>query len=148
VVKGLFRAGGGQPNWAMLLATAAEIASGMEFLHGRGLVHGDLSGGNILLASSAANVHGFSAKVGRGGRRGGGVGVQKVQGTAPRLRLALRLALLAPAAPAWRGRRGGCPLRRPVLTGRGSGRECARARGPVAPQTGWRRACGAGACAG
>jgi hypothetical protein len=74
VVRGLFRAGGGRPNWAMLLATAAEIASGMEFLHGRGLVHGDLSGGNILLASSAANAHGFSAKVGRGGRCGGRVG--------------------------------------------------------------------------
>jgi len=70
VVKGLFRGGGGQPNWAMLLTTAAEIASGMEFLHARGLVHGDLSGGNILLASSAANAHGFSAKVGAAGAAG------------------------------------------------------------------------------
>ena len=53
----------GQPNWATLLTTAAEIASGMAFLHARGVVHGDLSGGNILLTSCASNPHGFSAKV-------------------------------------------------------------------------------------
>ncbi len=34
-----------KPNVRMLLTTAAEIASGMAFLHSRGIIHGDLSGG-------------------------------------------------------------------------------------------------------
>ncbi|KAK9834139.1 hypothetical protein WJX81_001741 [Elliptochloris bilobata] len=61
---GLFRkAPDGPVNWGALLTTAAEIASGMAFLHARSLVHGDLSGGNILLTSCTANTHGFTAKV-------------------------------------------------------------------------------------
>lgn len=34
-----------KPNVRTLLTTAAEIASGMAFLHSRGITHGDLSGG-------------------------------------------------------------------------------------------------------
>lgn len=49
--KGWFRAertltsGDGAPNLATILATAAQIADGMRFLHSRNVVHGDLAGG-------------------------------------------------------------------------------------------------------
>jgi serine/threonine protein kinase len=36
-----------------VLAVAAEIAAGMSYLHARGIVHGDLTGANILLTSNA-----------------------------------------------------------------------------------------------
>lgn len=46
VLAGWFRTGPDKPvNAAMVLATAGEIASGMAFLHSRGIVHGDLSSG-------------------------------------------------------------------------------------------------------
>jgi len=35
----------GKCDLAMVLATAAEIAAGMAFLHARGIIHGDLSAG-------------------------------------------------------------------------------------------------------
>lgn len=41
------------PNVPVILATAQEIASGMAFLHGHGIVHGDLTGGVIPLSSNA-----------------------------------------------------------------------------------------------
>ncbi|KAL3147321.1 hypothetical protein ABBQ32_002806 [Trebouxia sp. C0010 RCD-2024] len=44
--------------------TALEIASAMAFLHSKSIVHGDLSGGNVMLTSSPINPHGFQAKVG------------------------------------------------------------------------------------
>ena len=34
-----------------------------RFLHGRGVVHGDLTADNILLKSAPSNPHGFTAKV-------------------------------------------------------------------------------------
>lgn len=50
-----------------LLATAAEIAAGMLHLHSQGIVHGDLSGFNVLLSSAdpsaAVGQRGFVAKV-------------------------------------------------------------------------------------
>lgn len=44
--------------------TALEIASAMVFLHDKNIVHGDLSGGNVMLTSCSINPHGFQAKVG------------------------------------------------------------------------------------
>ncbi len=44
--------------------TAREIASGMAYLHGMDILHGDLTAGNILLSSAdAADARGFTAKV-------------------------------------------------------------------------------------
>ncbi len=44
-------------------ATAHEIAAALAYLHSQDLLHGDLTGGNILLASSDADERGFCAKV-------------------------------------------------------------------------------------
>ena len=44
-------------------ATAHEIAAALAYLHSQDLLHGDLTGGNILLASSDADERGFTAKV-------------------------------------------------------------------------------------
>lgn len=45
-------------------ATAHEIAAALAYLHSQDLLHGDLTGGNILLASSGdADERGFCAKV-------------------------------------------------------------------------------------
>ena len=35
------------PNMDAIYATGAEIAAGMAFLHARGVVHGDLTGGKL-----------------------------------------------------------------------------------------------------
>lgn len=42
---GWFRSPDGTANLPVVVSTAAEIASGMSFLHSRGIVHGDLSSG-------------------------------------------------------------------------------------------------------
>lgn len=41
----------GGVNMAAVLATAAQVAAGMAFLHARAVVHGDLTGGAPLLTS-------------------------------------------------------------------------------------------------
>ena len=46
-----------------MLTAAADIASGMAFLHSRGIVHGDLTGGNVLLATDPSSPNGVVAKV-------------------------------------------------------------------------------------
>lgn len=43
--------------------TAQEIAGALAYLHSQDLLHGDLTGGNILLASSDSDERGFCAKV-------------------------------------------------------------------------------------
>ena len=50
-------------NMEAVMATAGQIASGMAFLHSRGVIHGDLSATNVMLASAPSAPHGFCAKV-------------------------------------------------------------------------------------
>ena len=51
-----------ETDYASLLSTAVEIAGAMSYLHSLGVLHGDLTGGNILLCS-AQNHRKFVAKV-------------------------------------------------------------------------------------
>lgn len=56
----------GSPHLILLQtcrATAHEIAAALAYLHSQDLLHGDLTGGNILLASSDTDERGFCAKV-------------------------------------------------------------------------------------
>ncbi|KAG2432561.1 hypothetical protein HXX76_008906 [Chlamydomonas incerta] len=57
----------GGPNMAAVLATAREVAAAMSYLHANSVVHGDLSGWNVMLASAGAAAaeggRGFVAKV-------------------------------------------------------------------------------------
>ncbi len=47
-----------------LLRTAAEVAKGMEYIHGQhGVVHGDLKPANVLLKTHRADRRGYVAKV-------------------------------------------------------------------------------------
>jgi serine/threonine protein kinase len=43
--------------------TALEIASALAYLHNLNILHGDLSGGNILLTSSSKDSRKFTCKV-------------------------------------------------------------------------------------
>ena len=54
-----------EPDLAALLATASEVASAMTYLHSLDILHGDLTGSNILLCSSTrpTDSRGFVAKV-------------------------------------------------------------------------------------
>lgn len=53
----------GQPNLIAVLQTLQEIAAAMHYLHGHDIVHGDLTGGNVLLTSFDKDARGFTAKV-------------------------------------------------------------------------------------
>jgi len=62
VAKHWFRKGrepDGELDVEAVLAVAAEIAAGMTYLHARGIVHGDLTGANILLTSNAVRPAGL-----------------------------------------------------------------------------------------
>ena len=48
----------------IILTTALEMAEGLECLHSQGILHGDLSPGNVLLADNPRCDHGFTVKVG------------------------------------------------------------------------------------
>ncbi|KAL3143838.1 hypothetical protein ABBQ32_003662 [Trebouxia sp. C0010 RCD-2024] len=52
-----------KPNMHAIRATAHEIAGALSYLHSQDLLHGDLTGGNILLGSSDCDERGFTAKV-------------------------------------------------------------------------------------
>ena len=47
----------------MALQHVSPHGPAQAFLHGRGVVHGDLTAENILLKSAPSNPHGFTAKV-------------------------------------------------------------------------------------
>lgn len=56
----------GKPHLPSILAIASDVSSAMAYLHEAGIVHGDLCGGNILLASDdydGPGALGFVAKV-------------------------------------------------------------------------------------
>ena len=46
-----------------LLQTAADIAQAMTFLHSHDIIHGDLTGNNVLLSKSDKDTRGFTALV-------------------------------------------------------------------------------------
>lgn len=48
------------PSFSIILATALDIASALRYLHEENIVHGDLSGNNVMLSSSP-NSRGFLA---------------------------------------------------------------------------------------
>ena len=59
--------------------TLQEVAAAMQYLHRNDVLHGDLTGGNVLLTASDKDTRGFTAKVGGRwvgslGARGGGGG--------------------------------------------------------------------------
>lgn len=54
------------PKMVVILMTARDIAAGLEHVHSHHILHGDLTAGNVLLASTPAGVQGarsFTAKV-------------------------------------------------------------------------------------
>lgn len=51
------------PDLAAILATAREVAAAMSYLHHKNILHGDLTGGNVLLTAAPAEARGFTAKV-------------------------------------------------------------------------------------
>lgn len=51
------------PSLSKILATAHDIASALQYLHENDILHGDLSGNNVLI-STASNARGFVALVG------------------------------------------------------------------------------------
>ncbi|KAK9815222.1 hypothetical protein WJX72_000200 [[Myrmecia] bisecta] len=57
-----FQAGGGV-QLANVVITALEIASAMAYMHACNITHGDLTGSNVLLASSDGDARGFTAKI-------------------------------------------------------------------------------------
>ncbi|WIA38325.1 hypothetical protein OEZ86_001662 [Tetradesmus obliquus] len=67
VVKGWFRTSRqpthGGTHLRCVALTAYEVASALAYIHSQGIMHLDLTGGNVLLTSFAGNPHGFSAKV-------------------------------------------------------------------------------------
>lgn len=57
----------GVPNLPAIISTAYEIAAAMRYLHSNNILHGDLTAGNVLLASqkaTKADPRGYCAKVG------------------------------------------------------------------------------------
>mmetsp|Transcript_14760 Transcript_14760/g.44574 ORF Transcript_14760/g.44574 Transcript_14760/m.44574 type:complete len:866 (+) Transcript_14760:431-3028(+) len=52
-----------EPNLAVVMATAIQLADALSYLHSRDIIHGDLTGGNILLTHDDEQPHGFSCKV-------------------------------------------------------------------------------------
>lgn len=52
------------PDLPAILATAREVAAAMSYLHHKGMLHGDLTGNNVLLTAAPAERRGYIAKVG------------------------------------------------------------------------------------
>ncbi|KAG2434249.1 hypothetical protein HXX76_007974 [Chlamydomonas incerta] len=56
----------GRPNMAAVLATAREVAAALAYLHSQNVVHGDLSGWNVMLCSAGAGGGAAATQGGRG----------------------------------------------------------------------------------
>jgi PAS domain-containing protein len=52
------------PDMAVVLPTLRDIADAMSYVHSKSIIHADLTGRNVLLASSTDDPRGFTAKVG------------------------------------------------------------------------------------
>ncbi len=52
------------PRLTIILQTARDVTTAMAFLHDRGVLHGDLTCNNIMLAKDAVDPRGFHVKVG------------------------------------------------------------------------------------
>ena len=52
------------PRQLAILSALDQLAEAMAYLHSRGVIHGDLCRGNVLLASNEASPTGFDIKVG------------------------------------------------------------------------------------
>lgn len=66
VSKGWFRKQGSrfEPDLKAILPTAREIAGALSYLHAKNILHGDLTGSNVLLTVTAEGHRGWMAKVG------------------------------------------------------------------------------------
>ncbi|KAK9825995.1 hypothetical protein WJX74_003878 [Apatococcus lobatus] len=54
---------GGRPNMQHILRCAIEIGGALRYLHSRSILHGDLTGSNVLLCSCARDSRGWICKV-------------------------------------------------------------------------------------
>lgn len=61
--KGWLHQKGGQPNMQDILRCALEIGGALRYLHSRGILHGDLTGSNVLLCSCARDSRRWICKV-------------------------------------------------------------------------------------
>ncbi|KXZ50686.1 hypothetical protein GPECTOR_15g370 [Gonium pectorale] len=52
-----------EPNYKFIILTAREVASAMTYLHSRNILHGDLTGNNVMLTASDRDARHFTAKV-------------------------------------------------------------------------------------
>ena len=66
--RGLFRSVPsnvhGAPDFARIIAAAADVAAGLAYLHQRSVLHGDVTGGNVLLKSTGAGPQAFKVRAG------------------------------------------------------------------------------------
>ena len=49
----------GAPDFARIMAAAADVAAGLAYLHQHSVLHGDITGGNVLLKSTGAGPQAF-----------------------------------------------------------------------------------------
>lgn len=54
----------GPPDVAAVLVAAEQLTRAMAYLHDKGIIHGDLCGGNVLMTSSKKSEYGWQCKVG------------------------------------------------------------------------------------
>ncbi|EIE27156.1 kinase-like protein [Coccomyxa subellipsoidea C-169] len=60
---GRFNRPNGLPDISTVLSCLTDVASGMEYLHAAGILHGDLKPANVLLKSTSADRRGFICKL-------------------------------------------------------------------------------------
>ena len=54
----------GAPDFARIMAAAADVASGLAYLHKHSVLHGDVTGGNVLLKSTGSGPQAFKVRPG------------------------------------------------------------------------------------